>query len=237
MLARPESLPAPPCLAAQSIAGHEALLDPSGALFLVEARALVVADMHLEKGSAFARRGQMLPPYDTAETLAGLAGLVRRFAPRLVVALGDSLHDRWGAERIGENARAALAAFQAGRDFLWIAGNHDPEPHGLGGQCLGALNLGGLVLRHEPEAQGRAAAGEICGHLHPVARVVRRGRALRRRCFVTDGARMVLPAFGAYAGGLEVSAPAIARLFGPDGFTAHLLGAGRTYRLASSACF
>ncbi|MFG1358866.1 ligase-associated DNA damage response endonuclease PdeM [Xanthobacter pseudotagetidis] len=237
MLARAESSPVTAGPASEAICGREALLDPSGALFLVEERALVVADMHLEKGSAFARRGQMLPPYDTAETLARLAALVARLKPRLVVALGDSLHDRWGAERLGTEARAALAALQAGRDFLWIAGNHDPEPHGLGGACAPCLDLGGLVLRHEPGVGSRGGPGEICGHLHPVARVVRRGRALRRRCFVTDGARMVLPAFGAYAGGLEVSAPAIAGLFGPGGFTAHLLGEGRTYRLTSDACF
>ncbi|MBB6308040.1 ligase-associated DNA damage response endonuclease PdeM [Xanthobacter tagetidis] len=237
MLARAESPPAPPCAAVEAICGREALLDPSGALFLVEERALVVADMHLEKGSAFARRGQMLPPYDTAETLARLATLVARFGPRLIVALGDSLHDRWGAERIGAEARAALAALQAGRDFLWIAGNHDPEPHGLGGACAPGLDIGGVRLRHEPGTGLTSGAGEICGHLHPVARVARRGRALRRRCFVTDGARMVLPAFGAYAGGLEVSAPAIAGLFGRAGFTAHLLGEGRTYRLTSDACF
>lgn len=242
MLARTESPPAPAGPALEAVGGHAALLDPSGALFLADERALVVADMHLEKGSAFARRGQMLPPYDTAETLARLAAVVARHQPRLVVALGDSLHDRWGAERLDAGARAALAALQAGRDFLWIAGNHDPEPHGLGGACARHLVLGGVTLRHEPSADLPGAnqpggAGEICGHLHPVARVVRRGRALRRRCFVTDGARMVLPAFGAFTGGLAVSAPAIAGLFGRTGFVAHLLGEGRTYRLTSDACF
>lgn len=241
MLARTESPPAPAGPTLEAVGGHAALLDPSGALFLVDERALVVADMHLEKGSAFARRGQMLPPYDTAETLGRLAALVARLQPRLVVALGDSLHDRWGAERLDARARAALAALQTGREFLWIAGNHDPEPHGLGGACAPHLVLGGVTLRHEPSANLPGAnlpggAGEICGHLHPVARVVRRGRALRRRCFVTDGARMVLPAFGAYTGGLAVSAPAIAGLFGRAGFVAHLLGEGRTYRLTSDAC-
>lgn len=234
MLARPESS-APCVLASQAVGGREGLLDPSGALFLVEERMLVVADMHLEKGSAFARGGQMLPPYDTADTLARLERLVRRLAPRTIVTLGDSLHDRWATERLDVSAREALAALQTGRSFLWVAGNHDPAPHGLGGEHAQVLDLGGLVLRHEPSERLDGGVGEICGHLHPVARLVRRGQAVRRRCFVTDGARMVLPAFGAFTGGLHIGAPAISALFGPDGFVAHLLGTDRTYRLTRDA--
>lgn len=225
----------PPAFATQWVGGREGLLDPSGALFLVEERMLVVADMHLEKGSAFARRGQMLPPYDTLDTLARLCALARRFSPRAIVALGDSLHDRWAGERLDGTARAALAQLQAGRDFLWIAGNHDPEPTGLGGDHAGELSFGPLTLRHEPRDALADGEAEICGHLHPVAVVVRRGRGVRRRCFVADGARMILPAFGAFTGGLDVRAPAIAGLFGREGFTAHLLGAGRTYRMPLGA--
>ena len=196
---------------------------------------LVVADMHLEKGSAFARRGQMLPPYDTVDTLTRLHALVERLQPRSIVALGDSLHDRWACERLDAPARAMLGALQAGRSFVWIAGNHDPEPQGLGGDHAPALHLGRLVLRHEPEEEVSDGGGEICGHLHPAARVVVRGRGVRRRCFVTDGKRMVLPAFGAFTGGLDVRTPSIAGLFGHDGFAVHLLGADRTYRLPHDA--
>ncbi|MFG1477270.1 ligase-associated DNA damage response endonuclease PdeM [Xanthobacter sp. V4C-4] len=218
-----------PTLTAIGIAGAELLLDPLGAAFWVEERLMVVADLHLEKGSAFARRGQMLPPFDTTETLARLEQAVVRHQPRTLIALGDSLHDRWAAERLAPEARARLSTVAQGRDLVWIAGNHDPAPQDLGGTFLPALTRGPLRFRHEPEPDD--AAGEVCGHLHPAARVVVRGRGLRRRCFVSDGARLILPAFGAFTGGLDVGAPAIAGLFGPDGFEVHMLGAGRTFRL------
>ncbi|MGQ3675037.1 ligase-associated DNA damage response endonuclease PdeM [Xanthobacter sp. TB0139] len=219
--------------------GAELLLDPSGAVFWVEERALLVADMHLEKGSSFARRGQMLPPYDTQETLNRLALQIRRHQPRTVIALGDSLHDRWAEERLPQQARDSLLALQQGLNFIWIAGNHDPLPHGFGGEGLAELKHGPLTFRHEPTGSmptgspptGGEPAGELCGHLHPVARVATRGRSVRRRCFVTDGMRMVLPAFGAFTGGLDVSDPAIAGLFPLRPHELHLLGAGRTYRL------
>ncbi|MFG1401605.1 ligase-associated DNA damage response endonuclease PdeM [Xanthobacter sediminis] len=226
MLARAES--ALPSLTAIGLSGAELLLDPSGAALWVEERLLMVADMHLEKGSAFARRGQMLPPFDTADTVARLEHLVARHRPRTLVALGDSLHDRWADARLDAGIRARLRALAAAVDVVWIAGNHDPAPHGLGGACLEMLALGPLRLRHEPK-EG-AAAGEVCGHLHPAARVAARGRSMRRRCFVTDGARLLMPAFGAYAGGLDVREPAISSLFARP-FEAHLLGAERTFRI------
>lgn len=220
-----------PTLTAIGLAGAELLLDPLGAAFWVEERLLVVADLHLEKGSAFARRGQMLPPFDTFETLARLEQAVARHQPRTLIALGDSLHDRWAAERLPQDARARLATLAQGCELVWIAGNHDPAPHDLGGTCLPELARGPLMFRHEPEPDG--ATGEICGHLHPAARVVVRGRSLRRRCFVSDGARLILPAFGAFTGGLDVDAPAISGLFGATGFEVHLLGEGRTFRLSA----
>lgn len=232
MLARSES--APPALPAVVLAGAELRLDPSGALLWPDEGLMVVADLHLEKGSAFARRGQMLPPYDTLDTLRRLAAAVALHRPRLIVALGDSLHDRWAGERMADPVRDEIRRLQAGRSFVWIAGNHDPAPNDLGGEGAEALAIGPLLFRHEP-AEG-AAPGEVCGHLHPAARVAVRGRGVRRRCFVTDGSRMVLPAFGAYAGGLSVRHPAIASLFPPHRFTAHLLGAGRTYEMPASAC-
>ncbi|GLK54220.1 DNA ligase-associated metallophosphoesterase [Methylopila capsulata] len=214
------------------VAGVALVADPLGALFEPASGALIVADLHLEKGSSFARRGQMLPPYDTATTLGRLARLVAAYQPRAVIALGDSFHDDGGPARMHAADRAATAELQRGRDWIWIAGNHDPAPPaGLGGEARDALALGALMLRHEPTAG--AAPGELAGHLHPVAKVAVRGRSLRRRCFATDGARVVLPAFGAYAGGLNVRDKAFAGLFLGDAFTAWMLGDAGVYAFAS----
>jgi DNA ligase-associated metallophosphoesterase len=217
------------------IAGVTILADPAGALFWPDERMLVVADLHLEKGSSFAARGVLLPPYDTAATLAHLAHVVARYAPRAVIALGDSFHDGDGPARILDGDRAALRLLQRGRDWIWIAGNHDPEPAaGVGGTSAAALAIGALIFRHAPEAN--AAAGEVAGHLHPVARVSGRGRTVSRRCFASNGKRMVMPAFGAYCGGLNVRHRAFADVFGTLSFTAHMLGEGRLYAVAAKRC-
>lgn len=217
-----------------SLAGVRLVLDPAGALFWPEERLLVVADLHLEKGSAFAERGVPLPPYDTRATLALLATIIARWCPRAVIALGDSLHDRRAAHRLGAAEQEALAELRRGRDFIWIAGNHDPDPAPeLGGVHAAELAIGPLSFRHEPVPG--AAAGEVAGHFHPVARIVRRGRGIRRRCFAADAARLVLPALGAYAGGLNVRDPALEALF-TGAYAAHLVGGARTYRIAHHAC-
>ncbi|MCB1488195.1 MAG: ligase-associated DNA damage response endonuclease PdeM [Bauldia sp.] len=200
-----------------------------GGLWWADRRLLVVADLHFEKGSSFARRGQMLPPYDTAETLARLARLIGRLDPAVVIALGDSFHDDGGAARLLPRDRAALARLQSGREWIWIAGNHDRNAAaGLDGMHAETLAIGPLVFRHEP-AVGEEAAGEIAGHLHPAARVAGRGKWVRRRCFAGDGNRLVLPAFGAYAGGLNVLDRAFAGLFAGPGFRAFVLGEDRVY--------
>jgi DNA ligase-associated metallophosphoesterase len=214
-----------------SVAGVALVADPAGALYEPSAGALLVADLHLEKGSSFARRGQFLPPYDTAATLARLARLVEAYQPRAVIALGDSFHDRGGAARLAPGDRATLAALQHKRDWIWIAGNHDPEPPtGCGGEAMTEMRLGPLTLRHEPTPGD--APGELAGHLHPVAKLAGRGRGLRRRCFATDGARIVLPAFGAYAGGLNVRDAAFAGLFTPGALTAWMLGNSGVFAIA-----
>jgi len=212
------------------LAGESLTLDRSGALWLEAHRTLVVSDLHLEKGSAFAARtGQFLPPYDTRETLACLHEVVQRFDPACVVALGDSFHDARGPERMEPGDRAMVAALQAGRDWVWIAGNHDDEVReGVGGRYTDTLRLGGLTLRHEPQVG--CEPGEIAGHLHPCGKVSMRGTTIRRRCFVTDGHRLVMPAFGAFTGGLNVRATAFETLFS-QGFTAHLLGDGRVFAI------
>jgi uncharacterized protein len=218
-----------------TLAGVALVADPAGALYWPDERLLVVADLHLEKGSAFAARGVLLPPYDTAATLARLARLVERYAPRLLIALGDSFHDDGGPLRMSASDRDALKALQQGRDWVWIAGNHDADlPDDIGGCHAAALALGALTFRHLPSEQN--ADGEIAGHLHPLARVARRGRAVSRRCFAGDSRRLVMPAFGAYAGGLNVRDRAIFGLFGTLIFTAHMLGELRLYAIAAEQC-
>ena len=207
--------------------------DPEGALYWPEHGLLAVADLHLEKGSSFAARGQLLPPYDTATTLARLARLILRYMPRVMIALGDSFHDGGGPARLREEDRESLHAMQRGRDWIWITGNHDPNPApDIGGAFHGSFAVGGLTFRHEP----KGASGEIAGHLHPVARISHRGRTISRRCFAADETRMVLPAFGAFAGGLNVRHAAFADVFGTLKFTAHMLGEDRLYAFAATRC-
>jgi hypothetical protein len=209
------------------------IADPSGALYWPEHGLLAVSDLHLEKGSSYAARGQLLPPYDTAVTLARLARLIAHYAPRIVISLGDSFHDGGGPARLATDDRDSLTAMQRGRDWIWITGNHDPEPaQNIGGAFHDSLTLGALTFRHLPTG----SAGEICGHLHPVARIAQRGRSMRRRCFAADESRMVMPAFGAFTGGLNVRDAAFADLFGTVSFTAHMLGDTRLYAFAAARC-
>ena len=183
------------------VADVSLVADLSGALFWEEQRLLVVSDLHLEKGSSFAARGVLLPPYDTVATLGRLAAVIARHDPSMVIALGDSFHDRTAHERLSESDRDALSALQARRDWIWISGNHDPAlPSDLGGVVATEVAIGPIAFRHEPTG----ASGEIAGHLHPKARVSTRGRSMERRCFACDGERAVMPAFGAYTGGLSI---------------------------------
>jgi DNA ligase-associated metallophosphoesterase len=208
--------------------------DLSGALFCQEQRLLVVSDLHLEKGSSFAMRGVLLPPYDTVATLGRLAAVIARHDPRMVIALGDSFHDRNAHERLSAPDREALSAMQARRDWIWISGNHDPAlPRDLGGVVATEVAIGPIMFRHEPTG----AIGEIAGHLHPKARVAMRGRAMERRCFAADGERAVMPAFGAYAGGLSIRDAAFAKIFQSLAFIAHVLGDSRLHAIAAARCY
>lgn len=216
-----------------TIAGVDLVADLAGALVWREERLLVVSDLHLEKGSSFAARGVLLPPYDSAATLARLAAVIARHDPRTVIALGDSFHDGEAHQRLPATERAALRDLQRGRDWIWIAGNHDPAlPRDLGGTVADAITLGALTFRHEPSGE----SGEIAGHLHPKARVAARGRAVERRCFATDGARAVMPAFGAYTGGLSIRHGAFARIFRGLSFVAHVLGDRGIHAIAAARC-
>ena len=217
-----------------SIAGVTMHADLTGALFWEEQRLLVVSDLHLEKGSSFATRGVLLPPYDTAATLSRLTSVITRHNPRMVIALGDSFHDRTAHARLATPDRNAITALQAGRDWIWISGNHDPAlPSDLGGMVATEVAIGRIEFRHEPTGR----IGEIAGHLHPKARVPTRGRTMERRCFASDGERAVMPAFGAYAGGLSIRDAAFAKLFGTPGFMAHVLGDTRVHAIAASRCY
>lgn len=203
------------------------VLDVSGAAFWPAEETLIFADLHFEKGSSYARGRQFLPPYDTEATLLKMAGAVRRWRPRRIIALGDSFHDPDAAERLSSEARTMLKTLVG--DFIWISGNHDPRPpQWLGGTVTAEWRAGGLLFRHEPQAAPQP--GEIAGHLHPCAHVAKWGRSVRRRCFAADGARMVLPSFGAYTGGLDVGEDPIAGLFGSR-FHAYMLGEERVYAI------
>ncbi|QDM00053.1 ligase-associated DNA damage response endonuclease PdeM [Rhodopseudomonas palustris] len=227
----PDPLPITDCSVA--IAGATFVADLSGALYWEDERLLVVSDLHLEKGSSYAMRGVLLPPYDTVATLGRLGEVIVRFDPRCVIALGDSFHDRDAHHRLSDANRDILTALQARRDWIWIAGNHDSElPCSLGGSVAAEVLIGDVAFRHEPTG----ACGEIAGHLHPKARVSRRGRSIERRCFAGDGMRVVMPAFGAYTGGLNIRDAAFARLFGGAAFTAHVLGDNRLHAIAAARC-
>ncbi len=212
------------------LAGERLMLDPGGALFWPAQRLLAVADLHFEKGSAAATRGSLLPPWDTRATLDRLAALLRRYRPQRVVALGDSFHDARGAGRLQPSDQARLAAMVGWTAFTWVLGNHDPTPpEGIGGAIADTLQVGPLVFRHQ--AVAGAEIGELCGHHHPKANIPTRGAVVSRPCFVADHRRLMLPALGAYTGGLDVRDPAIARLF-PRGGRVFLLGRERLFSFA-----
>jgi DNA ligase-associated metallophosphoesterase len=209
------------------LAGERLMLDPAGALIWPATGTLVVADLHLEKGSSFARKGMLLPPWDTRATLERLTLLLRRYRPRIVVALGDSFHDRHGAQRLPSAEQTRLKAMTEAHRFIWIEGNHDPSPpEGIGGEGIEIFETNSLLFRHV--AVEGTAPGEISGHYHPKATAPARGGAITRPCFIADSRRVLLPAFGSYTGGLDVRDPAITRLF-PHGGRIFLLGKERLF--------
>jgi DNA ligase-associated metallophosphoesterase len=215
-----------------SICGKALRAHMSGALYWPSERALIVSDLHLEKGSYFAARGQMLPPYDTRDTLRRLAEVIDTYAAETVIALGDSFHDAHAAERIDPADMETLRIMQEACDWIWVAGNHDGEVSDvLGGTAVPELTVEGLTLRHDPRP-GRITH-EIAGHLHPAARLVMHGTAIRRPCFVGNGLRLVMPAFGSFTGGLNILAGAFEPVFGTDGMAVWMLGQEGLYPVAA----
>jgi hypothetical protein len=197
-----------------TFSGHDLVALPQGALFWPTRKALLVADLHLEKASWFARLGQMLPPYDSIATLADLAALQASTGAAEIWCLGDSFHDRHGCDRLPARARALLAALTALTRWTWITGNHDPgiADH-CGGEIAEEVEVDGLLLRHE--ADPGEPRPELSGHFHPKLRLHHRGRNISRRCFVATERKLILPAFGALTGGLDAGHPEIVRAVGP----------------------
>ncbi|MGH6735087.1 MAG: ligase-associated DNA damage response endonuclease PdeM [Methyloceanibacter sp.] len=233
--ARPDLMPetAPTLRSHLFVSGHVLTPLAAGALYWEAEDTLLVADLHLEKGAAFAALGMLLPPYDTRSTLCRLGKILDKINPARVVALGDSFHRSECAENLLADDLALLTGLQRGRDWYWICGNHDPHlPASIGGTVCATLTLCGVTLRHEPSET--PSAKEIVGHLHPVARIARRGAVIRRRCFATDGNRLVMPAFGAYAGGLNVLDQAFRPLFARPRLEAWMMGRHRVYPVLGS---
>ena len=215
------------------VSGHEMRPLAAGALYWEAEDTLLVADLHLEKGAAYAALGMLLPPYDTRTTLERLAKVIRAVEPSRVVALGDSFHRAELAESLAAEDLKFLIKLQQGREWYWICGNHDPRlPRSIGGTVCTTLTICGVRLRHEPS--DTVSSREIAGHLHPVARIARRGAVIRRRCFATDGNRLVMPAFGAYAGGLNVLDEAFGPLFLRHRLEAWMMGRADVYPVRGS---
>jgi DNA ligase-associated metallophosphoesterase len=196
-----------------SFCGRELMALPQGALFWPERRALLVADLHLEKASWFARLGQLLPPYDSIATLSDLTALAASCGAAEIWCLGDSFHDRHGCDRLPERARDLLTDLTGSTRWTWITGNHDP---GFADHCGGAVvqeaEVDGLLLRHE--ADPAETRPELSGHFHPKLRIHHRGRQVSRRCFVATERKLILPAFGSLTGGLDAGHPEIVRAVG-----------------------
>ena len=204
--------------ASLSLVGETLTALPSGALYWPRERMLVVSDLHLGKSERIARRGgTLLPPYDTAETLLRLQHDIETLGPIVVLCLGDSFDDRAAADALTDTHRSVIRRLQAGRDWIWVEGNHDPGPIDIGGTHRKDHQVGPLTFRHIADDQ--ATPGEVSGHYHPKARL----RSARRPCFLSDGQRLILPAYGAYTGGLDWTAPALRSLLG-DKATAFLTG-------------
>lgn len=211
--------------------GNSLVLDPSGCLFWKEQSLLVVSDLHLEKGSSFAaKKGLFIPPYDTQATLEALALRIFHWQPKTVLSLGDSFHDDDAATRLPNSYKQHLTQLMQGREWIWVSGNHDPSPpRDLGGTFCEEIHMGNLNFCHEPKPEFKI--GEIAGHLHPSAKIKQRGKAIRRRCFMGDKNRIIMPAFGSFTGGLNVLNEAYANLFDARKFKSWMLSGENIFEI------
>lgn len=214
-----------------NVRGEAFICDWDGCLYWREQELLVVSDLHLEKGSSFARKGIMVPPYDTGETLVRLAERIKHWRPKTIISLGDSFHDEDAHERVPQQYWDQLRGMMLGVNWIWISGNHDPTlPADLGGTFAHEIAIGQISFRHEPQ-QGEAK-GEIAGHLHPKGKINRRFKSVTRPCFVSDGKRLIMPAFGAYTGGLNIRHKAFKGMLNEASLSAVLLGNKRVFHIA-----
>ncbi|MBL4891830.1 MAG: ligase-associated DNA damage response endonuclease PdeM [Rhizobiaceae bacterium] len=212
------------------IAGETFVCDPSGCLYWPEQSCMIVSDLHLEKGSSFATRGRLIPPYDTGATLDQLQLRLDYWQPKIVISLGDSFHDADASSRIPQQYHSQLEAMIEGRNWIWIRGNHDPKaPDNLSGEDAIELAIGAITFHHEPVVG--TSAGEIAGHLHPAAKIRRRGKSVRRRCFVGDGTRLIMPSFGAFTGGLNVRHEAFNGMFLESDLHAWVMGRNSVFQI------
>ncbi len=215
-----------------SMCGKSLIANSTGAIYWPAESALLVADLHLEKASAGAQAGAFLPPYDTRETLIRLAEAIDRYQPRRVIALGDSFHDQGAARRIGADDLERLKILQEDREWIWLSGNHDGRIGAeFGGRLDDEIKLAGITLRHQPACG--SATREIAGHMHPAAKLSLYGTSIRRPCFVGNGRRIIMPAFGAFTGGLNVLDDAFLPLFGNGGMAVWMLGQEGLYPVAT----
>ena len=207
-----------------SLGGLDLIPDLAGALYVPAFATLLIADLHLEKGSSLARRGVHLPPYDTLASLLQLEAAIASAQPERLIFLGDSFHDGEARQRIDASDLARLRAITQRTPTIWISGNHDPAPPGdIGGHIAEEVSLGGITLRHAPRALAEDEF-EIAGHLHPAATIAQRGHRIRCKCFIGDERRIVMPAFGSYTGALGISAEPFERLFAKRKYHVWMLG-------------
>lgn len=213
------------------LAGQTFLPQLSGALYWPDENALLAADLHLEKSAAFATKGQFLPPYDSFATLERFSQDIERLKPKRVILLGDSFHRDEGVSSLGQKERELLAHLGEGRDWVWIAGNHDPKTHFLAGTCRDKLMIQGIELTHEPTPN---TCPQIAGHLHPAAKIISNGSTVRRSCFVSDGERLIMPSFGVLTGGLSIFHTAFHGLLDHQNLRVVMRGKAKLYPVSNS---
>lgn len=211
-----------------SIGGLRLTPDASGVLYEPHEKLLIVSDLHLEKASSLARRGSLLPPYDTLDTLKRLSLVVDRLRPQTIISLGDTWHDTHGPSRMSDDNAAIFTALRKNMDWIFITGNHDPDPpHFSSARVMDEIQMGGVHFRHEPKI--KITEPEIAGHLHPAAKLRAKGRSIRRKCFISDSTRCILPAFGSLTGGLNVLDKAFDPLFPEQKFLTHIVSSDQLF--------